>query len=238
MRSSIILICYTLTITAPLIFQLSVTYAQVCTRHTKCSDCIQAGPECVWCSDTDKNLTTRCTTSQNTATCDNPENTLGSITIVSNDDFNGTIQVKPQHVRMQLRRYESKTFQLSVKPAPNFPLDLYYLMDLSYSMNDDLENLKSLSSQIAQRVRNISINSKLGFGSFVDKPAAPFIHTGEDRLNDPCLRGCKPAYSFHHSLRLTEDISTFQSQVNAQIISGNLDIPEGGLDALLQVSFK
>ena len=36
------------------------------------------------------------------------------------------------------------TFEVSVKPANNFPIDLYLLMDLSASMSDDLENLKTL----------------------------------------------------------------------------------------------
>ena len=45
---------------------------------------------------------------------------------------------------------EPVTFNLSVQPAPNFPLDLYLLMDLSYSMRDDLDNLKGLGSQIGR----------------------------------------------------------------------------------------
>lgn len=40
------------------------------------------------------------------------------------------------------------TFPLRVRPARNYPLDLYLLMDLSYSMSDDLSNLKSLGNQI------------------------------------------------------------------------------------------
>ena len=39
-------------------------------------------------------------------------------------------------------------FTIKVKPAKDFPVDLYYLMDLSYSMNDDLQNLKDLGSGI------------------------------------------------------------------------------------------
>ena len=45
---------------------------------------------------------------------------------------------------------EPVTFNLSVRPAPNFPLDLYLLMDLSYSMRDDLDNLKGLGSEIGR----------------------------------------------------------------------------------------
>lgn len=35
-----------------------------------------------------------------------------------------------------------------VRPARNFPIDLYLLMDLSTSMNDDLKNLKALGANL------------------------------------------------------------------------------------------
>ena len=40
------------------------------------------------------------------------------------------------------------TFPLQVRPARNFPIDLYLLMDLSFSMSDDLDNLKRLGSDL------------------------------------------------------------------------------------------
>ena len=41
-------------------------------------------------------------------------------------------------------------FEIKVKPAKDYPVDLYYLMDLSYSMNDDLQKLKDLGSGIGK----------------------------------------------------------------------------------------
>ena len=40
------------------------------------------------------------------------------------------------------------TFPLRVRPARNFPIDLYLLMDLSFSMRDDLDNLKQLGADL------------------------------------------------------------------------------------------
>lgn len=40
------------------------------------------------------------------------------------------------------------TFTLQVRPARNYPLDVYLLMDLSASMADDLVNLQGLGTQI------------------------------------------------------------------------------------------
>ena len=43
---------------------------------------------------------------------------------------------------------EAVKFSLSVQPAMNYPLDLYLLMDLSFSMSDDLLNVQALASDI------------------------------------------------------------------------------------------
>ena len=41
-----------------------------------------------------------------------------------------------------------QSFTVSVHPADNFPVDIYLLIDKSFSMNDDLQNLRRLSSQL------------------------------------------------------------------------------------------
>ena len=43
---------------------------------------------------------------------------------------------------------EPVSFTLQVRPARNYPLDVYFLMDLSASMANDLTNLQNLASQI------------------------------------------------------------------------------------------
>ena len=74
-------------------------------------------------------------------------------------------------------------------------------MDLSFSMNDDLDSLKTLGSQIglpfnclvtkviiinysphaATTIGNITSNYRLGFGAFVDKRIAPYVDTTPSR---------------------------------------------------------
>lgn len=46
------------------------------------------------------------------------------------------------------------TFPFTVRPAPNFPVDIYLLMDLSLSMDDDLENLKRLGAELGKYNHN------------------------------------------------------------------------------------
>ena len=45
---------------------------------------------------------------------------------------------------------EPKTVELNVRPAEDYPLDLYFVMDLSYSMSDDLLNLIRLGDTLGK----------------------------------------------------------------------------------------
>ena len=67
------------------------------------------------------------------------------------------------------------------KHARNYPVDLYYLMDLSASMRDDKDSLSKLGSKLAAVMQNITTNFRLGFGSFVDKVDMPFVSTVKER---------------------------------------------------------
>ena len=68
-------------------------------------------------------------------------------------------------------------FTMQFKQAKDYPVDLYFLMDLSSSMRDDQEKLVSLGDELARTMRNITRYFKLGFGSFVDKNVVPFVKT-------------------------------------------------------------
>lgn len=57
--------------------------------------------------------------------------------------------------------------------AEDYPVDLYYLMDLSKSMEDDKASLSKLGNQLSETMRNITSNFRLGFGSFVDVSPVP-----------------------------------------------------------------
>ena len=44
------------------------------------------------------------------------------------------------------------SFTVTVHPVDNFPADIYFLMDQSFSMNDDLENLRNVASQLGKSI--------------------------------------------------------------------------------------
>lgn len=60
---------------------------------------------------------------------------------------------------------EPQTFSLKFKRAEDYPIDLYYLMDLSYSMKDDLENVKSLGTSLMSKMKNITSDFRIGMES-------------------------------------------------------------------------
>ncbi len=55
-----------------------------------------------------------------------------------------------------------QTFQLYFKRAVGYPVDLYYLMDLSYSMKDDLKNVKQLGNSLLTELNKITGNARIG----------------------------------------------------------------------------
>ncbi|KAF4525471.1 hypothetical protein B566_EDAN004883 [Ephemera danica] len=146
------------------------------------------------------------------------------------------VQVRPQKAKLALRAGGAGVnLTLQFRGALNYPLDVYYLMDLTVSMRDDKDTLASLVGDLTNALSNLTENFRLGFGSYVDKPVMPFVD--QVKLTNPCSveHGvCSPAYGFQHRQRLSRDTTQFKERVNEAPISGNLDNAEGGLDALMQ----
>uniref|UniRef100_U5EVW7 Integrin beta n=1 Tax=Corethrella appendiculata TaxID=1370023 RepID=U5EVW7_9DIPT len=144
-----------------------------------------------------------------------------------------TVQISPQRVGLKLRINEKHRLNVRYSQAVDYPVDLYYLMDLSKSMEDDKEKLSSLGDQLATEMRNITSNFRLGFGSFVDKVLMPYVSTVPKKLKHPC-DNCEAPYGYRNHMPLSMDTTTFSEEVHRAAVSGNLDAPEGGFDAIMQ----
>ena len=72
---------------------------------------------------------------------------------------------------------EAHDLDFYYEQAQDYPVDLYYLMDLSKSMEDDKEKLSALGDLLSATMQNITSNFRLGFGSFVDKVVMPYVST-------------------------------------------------------------
>lgn len=78
------------------------------------------------------------------------------------------------------------TFQVKIQHTEDYPVDLYYLMDLSASMFDDLKKIRDLGSSLSKEMANLTRKFRMGFGSFVEKPTLPYIKITEEELANPC----------------------------------------------------
>eukprot|EP00795_Rhopilema_esculentum_P014150 gene14150-5151_t len=203
-----------------------------------CADCISGGADCVWCSDEtfiklDKSRRRCDSTSVMGKICTNKTSPSTKVDVPSsNKPLGPKVQVFPQKVVLTLRKGQPGRFDIKVKPAKDYPVDLYYLMDLSYSMHDDLTNLKNLGAGISRAIGTVTKNYRLAFGSFVDKRLSPYIRI--DRVKPP--QAVVPPFGFQHNLDFTEDAKKFADGVEKRQISGNLDFSEGGFDGLMQVT--
>lgn len=84
---------------------------------------------------------------------------------------------------------DSKIFSLQVRQVEDYPVDIYYLMDLSFSMKDDLSSIQTLGTKLASQMRKLTSNLRIGFGAFVDKPVSPYMFISPpEALKNPCYR--------------------------------------------------
>lgn len=149
-------------------------------------------------------------------------------------------QIKPQRLQITLRPDDAKRFTVKVRQVDDYPVDLYYLMDLSYSMNDDLFRLRTLGRGLADAMNRTTSNLRMGFGAFVDKPLSPYMFISpKEAVENPCYSintTCLPQFGYKHVLSLTEEVGRFTEEVKKQMVSRNRDAPEGGFDAIIQAA--
>ncbi|XP_019665248.1 integrin beta-6 isoform X1 [Ailuropoda melanoleuca] len=220
-----------------------------------CEDCLLIGPQCAWCSQ--ENFTHPSGVGER---CDTPatllakgcqltfiENPVSQVEIHTNKPLSvgrqknssDIVQIAPQKLTLKLRPGSEQTLQVQVRQTEDYPVDLYYLMDLSASMDDDLNTIKELGSLLSKEMSKLTSNFRLGFGSFVEKPVSPFVKTTPEEIANPCSSipyFCLPTFGFKHILPLTNDAERFNEIVKNQKISANIDTPEGGFDAIMQAA--
>ncbi|TMS06362.1 Integrin beta-5 [Larimichthys crocea] len=225
---------------------------------TSCEECLLIHPSCAWCAQEEfgrgRSLTSRCDFSQNLQKrgCESRfiEFPTSSISILRNRPLSSkgsgstqydVVQIMPQKISLSLRPGDQTWFGLQVRQVEDYPVDLYYLMDLSLSMKDDLHTIRNLGTKLAEEMGKLTSNFRLGFGTFVDKNMSPFSYTAPKYQENPCngyklFPNCVPTFGFRHILSLTDKVDRFNEEVQKQMVSRNRDAPEGGFDAILQAA--
>uniref|UniRef100_A0A8C6WII9 Integrin beta n=1 Tax=Neogobius melanostomus TaxID=47308 RepID=A0A8C6WII9_9GOBI len=211
-----------------------------------CDQCLQISSLCAWCKQ--ENFTDWFSVGER---CDTLDKLLEKGCAKSHVEFpvsrgqilqdrplgkktnntNGT-QISPQKMSLSLRSGSQVTFQVKVQHTEDYPVDVYYLMDLSASMIDDLEKIKDLGSSLSIEMAKLTSNFRMGFGSFVEKPVLPFIKITEQELDNPCSRvdaSCLPTFGYKHVLSLTSRTDKFNEIVAQQRVSANIDNPSAAL---------
>jgi len=62
------------------------------------------------------------------------------------------------------------------RKAHDYPIDVYYLLDFSFSMKSFRDSLINLSDYIIEEMARKTTKLQMGFGSFVDKVTLPFTY--------------------------------------------------------------
>ncbi|XP_051176237.1 integrin beta-PS-like [Leptopilina boulardi] len=158
---------------------------------------------------------------------------LQSTRFNANDGKQEAVQIAPQEVNVKVRINQAQRIRFSFSQAEDYPVDLYYLMDLSKSMEDDKKKLSDLGELLVKEMSSLTSKFRLGFGSFVDKVVMPYVSVVPQMLLQPC-KACAAPYGYKHIMRLSQDTSLFADLVRNASVSGNLDAPEGGFDAIMQ----
>ncbi|XP_005466891.1 integrin beta-6 isoform X1 [Oreochromis niloticus] len=218
-----------------------------------CDDCLQLSPQCAWC--TQENFTDWFSVTQRCDTldvllekgCDRDQlqfpvskhQILQDQPLGKKMGSANSTQIFPQKMSLKLRPGSEVTFQVKVQHTEDYPVDMYYLMDLSASMVDDLKMIKDLGSTLSKEMAKLTSKFRMGFGSFVEKPLLPFIKITEEELVNPCSRvddTCLPTFGYKHVLSLTSNTSKFNEIIAVQHISANIDDTECGFDAIMQAA--
>ena len=224
----------------------------LCNSARTCSDCISISKDCKWCasesfhqegsgSDADSNRPAQCSSHFSHLDCSanlqiNPQ--LANIKTLANKQFSDSIddsvQLRPQIVAAEARTGAWATISIDYKQAADYPMDLYYLMDLSFTMLKHRNSVSRMGKKLANKITTTTKDFRIGFGSFVDKESIPFANY-ESRTLEYQNTKLEYTHSFINHLPLSKDANQFEKHVINAPISGNLDSPEGTLDALMQV---
>lgn len=107
-------------------------------------------------------------------------------------------------------------------PDSSRPVDVYYVVDLSGSFNDDLPIFKSQAQSIINDLLESNPNTRFGIGKFEDYPISPFGDSGDQ--------------AYERLVDLTFDTGLVINAINGLETKSGADSPESQLPALYQAA--
>ncbi|XP_048243651.1 integrin beta-PS-like [Haliotis rufescens] len=225
-----------------------------CTNAATCGECIRTSAVCAWCASEGLD--------QSISRCDLQDHLLSSgackkediqapasnLNVTKDEPVQGgdgteeAVQVQPQAINLRVRPNEAVKFKVQFRQAENYPVDLYFLLDMSHSMvkeKDAQTRLINLGLAMKNTMVKITKDFRLGFGTFVDKLAMPYVAWTKKMLEDRCPSGvqCRRPHDFQNQMALTKNMTIFADRMREALsmMSQSLDDPEGGMDGMMQV---
>jgi protocadherin alpha len=162
-------------------------------RAKTCKECITSAADCFWCAEENLGIN-RCNEkgSMPQSTCPKHEIYVAKNEFIASNDkefsktIGATIQLKPQKYKISLKPNSQVVIPIYFQRAEDYPMDLYYLMDLSNTMKKHKEKLAEVGQKIAAAIKKTTKNFRIGFGSFVDKPVMPYSYY-DNEFSISCL---------------------------------------------------
>ena len=117
--------------------------------------------------------------------------------IIRNEDLQKSNLIQPQEIELKLRPRIPQEISFTIGQSVDYPVDLYFLFDLSFSMNASRNTFAEQSKNIISSIKKLTEDYRIGFGSFIDKDVVPF-KSNVDEFNCPKDQTCVSPYSFYH----------------------------------------
>ncbi|WP_457629429.1 hypothetical protein [Oceanithermus sp.] len=117
---------------------------------------------------------------------------------------------------------QSVTVELPNPETGELAADVMWLVDLSGSFYDDLDNWRTQTQAIAEALDAVVPNFRVALSSFVDAPCGDF---GDPESGD---------YGYRLELAFSDDIEAFSQKVDELAVASGLDEPESQLEAMYQ----
>ena len=196
-------------------------------KFLNCSTClIEAGAGCGWCFEEDKdnqNLAKGCVP---TSQCLSSRFSYGNMTedLQKNANLTDYISIKPQQINLKLRPKMKHILYFTAKSSVN-PVDIYFLLDLTGSMKQFKKQLETIPEKLVKDIKARTNDYQFGYGGFTEKPMTPWRRI---------IPGVE--YDFEHFQKLTNETDKLKEKIKkSELLVGNYDTPEAGMDGLMQV---
>lgn len=96
-------------------------------------------------------------------------------------------QMFPFRYEVLIRPGDIVTLTIMFKQLVDHPVDLYFLIDNSHTMQKYKDQLVKIIDTLSKQLSRITKDYTLGYGSFVDKPLSPFTEPLQEIYPDKCV---------------------------------------------------